>query len=317
MFRSATRADLDEILSWTADSPITAVTEGQLLRGLAAGQYRLSWTWIAEDDGRILARAIWWGRPGGDHPLALDCVLARESAPDPAGLAAGLLDAAHREFRAHGGRDLPAYHLLLPIRWRDAADVRPALSWRIQAAARAGLSDQLERLRYEWTPECGVPAQSGRLTFRPEPDDEVFLAAFRRVAVRSLDGTTVAGVAAIGADQQSRDDMAHYLEMPGDRDWWRLAYTADGQLAGLAIPSRNDAGPVVGYLGVVPELRGHGYGGDLLAEITRLLAASGAGQIRADTDVGNRPMAAAFERAGYRNFAIRLVLSAPLTGTQG
>jgi len=37
----------------------------------------------------------------------------------------------------------------------------------------------------------------------------------------------------------------------------------------------------------------------------------GAQRIRADTDTTNLPMAAAFERAGYRRFGIRLVLSAP------
>jgi hypothetical protein len=33
--------------------------------------------------------------------------------------------------------------------------------------------------------------------------------------------------------------------------------------------------------------------------------------IRADTDLANAPMAASFERTGYRNFARRLVFSAP------
>jgi GNAT superfamily N-acetyltransferase len=312
LFRPATQADTDEVAGWIAESPIATVSESQFLGNLATGQYRLSWTWVAEDDGRIVACAIWWGLPDRGYPLALDCLVASRSAPDRVGLAAGLLDAAHQEFRARGCRDLPAYHLFLPIGWRDEPEVVSALSWRTQAAARAGLGNQLERLRYEWTPSCGVPARPGRFTFLPEPDDEVFLAAFRRVAVGSLDATTVTGVAALGADRQAREEMAIYLEMPGDRDWWRLAYTADGQLAGLAIPSRNDLGPVVGYLGVVPELRGHGYADDLLAEITRFLAARGAEQIRADTDLGNRPMAAAFERAGYRNFAIRLVLSGPV-----
>ena len=70
--------------------------------------------------------------------------------------------------------------------------------------------------------------------------------------------------------------------------------------------------PVVAYLGVVPELRGNGYVEDLLAEITHLLAVAGAQWIQADTDLANRPMAAAFQRAGYRNFAVRIVLSAPM-----
>jgi len=66
---------------------------------------------------------------------------------------------------------------------------------------------------------------------------------------------------------------------------------------------------VNGYLGVVPEMRGHGYAADLLAEATRILAADGAQLVRADTDLANVPMARTFERARYRNFGVRLVLS--------
>jgi RimJ/RimL family protein N-acetyltransferase len=41
-----------------------------------------------------------------------------------------------------------------------------------------------------------------------------------------------------------------------------------------------------------------------------LVAEAGATKIRADTDLENRPMAAAFERAGYQSVGRRLVLSA-------
>ena len=66
-----------------------------------------------------------------------------------------------------------------------------------------------------------------------------------------------------------------YKSMPGDRAWWRLAYDADGKLIGFEIPSANAGGPVVGYLGVLPEHRGHRYIDDLLAEITHQLAETG------------------------------------------
>jgi RimJ/RimL family protein N-acetyltransferase len=107
--------------------------------------------------------------------------------------------------------------------------------------------------------------------------------------------------------------MEIYLAMPGDRDWWRLAYTAaDGQLAGMILPNHStDGGAVVGYLGVVPGLRGHGYLADLVAETTRFHAGRGEPRIAATTDTTNRPMAAAFERAGYRARGIKYVLSAP------
>jgi RimJ/RimL family protein N-acetyltransferase len=50
---------------------------------------------------------------------------------------------------------------------------------------------------------------------------------------------------------------------------------------------------------------------EILAEITRILAAEAdAAAIHADTDLENLPMAAAFERVGYRNVGRRLVLSA-------
>ena len=62
----------------------------------------------------------------------------------------------------------------------------------------------------------------------------------------------------------------------------------------------------IGYIGVVPERRGRGYVNDLLARGTETLLRVGNGQVlRADTDVDNAPMAAAFERAGYRRFATR------------
>ncbi len=315
LLRSITEADLDRVLTVTDDEPIGWIDAGLFRQRLADGQYWPGLTWIAEDGGQILARAIWWLAPGGVYPQALDCLLVRGSMPDRAGLAASLLDAAHEAFRARGMRGLPAYHIFLPAGWRDRPDVAAALSWRREAAAAAGLTGELERLQYEWTPGAGRPARPARLEFRPEPDDEVFLAAFRRVAEGSLDAITIEGRAAAGADRQAREAMSFYLGMPGPRDWWRLAYTPQGRLAGLAIPSRNPDGPVVGYLGVVPELRGQGYVDDLLAEVTHLLAAAGAQRIRADTDLANRPMAAAFERAGYRNFAIRLVRSAPLQHT--
>jgi RimJ/RimL family protein N-acetyltransferase len=53
---------------------------------------------------------------------------------------------------------------------------------------------------------------------------------------------------------------------------------------------------------VVPAHRGHGYVHDLPAAGTSLLAAQNERRIRAATDIGNAPMAAAFARAGYVAF---------------
>ena len=85
-----------------------------------------------------------------------------------------------------------------------------------------------------------------------------------------------------------------------------LAYDKpEGDLVGLIMPARNPTSPVIDYIGVVPERRGEGYVDDLLARGTATLLSAGAERIRADTDTANAPMADAFRRAGYAEFARR------------
>lgn len=252
------------------------------------GEYRPSWTWVALRDGVVVARAAWWAGPEDTAPLALDWF----DFTDP-GAAVRLLRTAplHAE-----------YSLRLPPGWRSSAAVAAAAEARMAAAQRAGLRQLVERYRYRWTPECGVPDRPGRLEFRPEPDDEVILGVFRRVHQGSLDAHARRRIAAAGSDgldAAAREDLAILRWMPSPRDWWRLAYTADGAVAGLTVPCRNYNHPVIGYVAVVPERRGHGYGYDLLVEATHLLVAEGADRIVAATDVTNTPMAAAFAKARY------------------
>ena len=318
LIRPTTEADLDQILAWPVTEPVGVVPADRYREELDRHQYRPEWTGVAEDEGRVLARAIWWGFGGAAYPLALDCVSADGSlaAGGPvsgrAVLAARLIAAGQQALRRPGPSVAPGFEINLPAGWRSDPAVAAAFAWRHDAAARAGLTDELERIRFEWTPDAGLPRSSGRLVFRPEPDDEAFLDVFRQIAVGSLDVITRREVAALGAAHQARDDMGIYLAMPGERDWWRLAYTADGgQLAGMILPNRNSGGAVVGYLGVVPGMRGRGYIDDLVAETTRFHAGRGEPRIAATTDTTNVPMAAAFERAGYRAWGIRYVLSEP------
>jgi RimJ/RimL family protein N-acetyltransferase len=321
IFRAAAGADLARLEPLVVADPASPLTIATFRASVARAEYRPEWTWIAEDggDGAVLAAAIWWGRPGEAAPDTLDGLFAHDSLnrDERAVVAGRLIAAAHRAFAAAGratGGATPDFHVLLPADWRGRRDVVTALSWRWDAAMRAGLTEELERLRFVWTNAAGLPRDSGRLTFGAEPDDGVFEDLFCRVLDGTLDATTRKTADAVGPRAQARLDVAFYRDkMPGDRGWWRVARTRDGEAVGFGIPSRNSDFPVVGYLGVLPEHRGHGYVGDILAEITRVLVAeAGAQIIHADTDLANQPMAAAFERAGYRNFARRVVLSAPL-----
>ncbi|CAL9452422.1 hypothetical protein SUDANB95_02455 [Actinosynnema sp. ALI-1.44] len=304
IFRPMTDTDLERVLPLLVAGEVGAWSDADAFRHrLGTGEYRHEWTWIAEDDGAVHAVAVWWGQA---EPEALDTLHAHGD--DRAAVAARLLATAHESL----GSALE-YHVLLPADWRDQPDAVAALHWRREAAERAGLTEPVERLRYEWTREAGVRAPSPRLRFRAEPDDEVFVDLFRRAVEQSLDAASTQEARAVGAEAQARSDVEFYRDsMLGDRAWWRVAETASGEPVGFGVPSRNTGSATVGYLGVLPEHRGHGYVDDILAEITRFLAEeTGADVIRADTDLTNQPMAKSFERLGYTNFARRLVLSPP------
>jgi GNAT superfamily N-acetyltransferase len=253
------------------------------------GVYRPEWTWVALRGGVVVARAAFFGAPGDTEPVVLDW-----------------FDFTDRAAAVELLRRLPwrvGYELMLPPDWRRHSGVRAAAEARIEAAEAAGYTLLGERLRYTWTPECGLPERPGRLEFRPVPDggegEEAVLDVLRRVHSVTLDAHARLAIAGGGVEQAVREELEYFRWCSSPRSWWRLAYTPDGAPVGLHVPVLIPAGPCVGFVGVVPGQRGHGYAYDLLAECTHQLAAEGAESIVAATDVTNTPMAAHFARAGY------------------
>ncbi|MFB9903630.1 GNAT family N-acetyltransferase [Allokutzneria oryzae] len=268
------------------DCLVGFAARGRTYTAMAAeGEYRPEWTWIAQRDGAVVARAAWWAGPEDDAPLALDWFDFTD-----ADAAVELLRAA--PFRAE-------YSLNMRPGWRDDPDTLAAGTARHDAAVAAGMTPLVERFIYLWTTDCGLPERPSRLVYRPEPDDEVFLDIFRRINEGTLDAHARRAMATSGAEAAASEDLEYLRWMPSPREWWRVAYTPDGDLVGMSVPCHNYSGPVIGYIGVVPEHRGNGYAYDLLAEATHLLVAEGAERIKAGTDKGNTPMAAAFAKAGY------------------
>ena len=213
--------------------------------GWLTGHYRPEWTWVGRrrpPDPGLGHLAGLLAIPGTRwRSTASTCTHRRFAGP--ARSPPGCSPPGRRTSARFQAPRPPQFDLNVPHGWRTDPAVTRSLGWRRRAASLAGLTDELERLRYEWTPGRAVRLPRARLlTFRAEPDDAVFLDAFRRIAAGSLDVTTRRDVAALGAGRQAREDMQIYLSMPGDRTWWRLAYTPGGALAGLAIPSRMRAG---------------------------------------------------------------------------
>ncbi|MEU3720868.1 GNAT family N-acetyltransferase [Streptomyces californicus] len=252
------------------------------------GEYRPDWTWVALRDDTVVARAAWWAAPDDTAPVALDWFDFADGEEE-----AGAELLRRSPLRAE-------FSLLVPPGWREMPQVRDAAEARIDSARAAGMEVLVERYRYEWTPDCPLPERPGRLTFRPEPDDAVILDVLRRCHSVTLDAharRAIAGPGGLDAAAQAELDIFHWF--PSPREWWQLAFTPDGEVAGIHVPAHNPNGPCIGFIGVVPEARGHGYGYDLLVECTRFLVERGAESIAGATDRGNTPMAAAFARAGH------------------
>nr|WP_202886186.1 GNAT family N-acetyltransferase [Kribbella sandramycini] len=287
---------------------INTVTPERYDEYIVSGYYRHEWSWVVEENGVIQALAIWWGGREDDEPFSVDGLyFVGDGDPVPAWSALMQHVLANRPADA----EQPEFHIFLDADWQSDLAIAGAVKARMLAAGAAGLIEVTDRLRYEWLAEYGLPPRSTRLRFEPA-DNEAFVNMFMRISEGSLDAATARDIARLGVEGAAREEVELYeTHLEGDRDWWRFAYDAEGKEIGFAIPSANNGGPVVGYLGVLPEHRGNGYIDDILAEITHLLAETGAVKVRADTDFGNVPMAKAFERGGYRNFAVRRVLSFP------
>ncbi|MFJ8184546.1 GNAT family N-acetyltransferase [Streptomyces sp. NPDC096105] len=250
-------------------------------------RFRPDWKRVALRDGEVVARGAWWGGPDDPEPLTInwfDVAGGEEEA------GAALLRSAPWQVELE---------INLPGGWRDEPGLRPPAEARFAAARAAGYELLVERFLYRWTPERGLPERPGRLRFSAEPDDTVFFDALRRIHSVTLDAHALKAVEEGGLDQAAQEELDFFHWCPSPREWWQTAHTPEGDLAGIHVPAHNPSGPVIGFVGVVPEQRGHGYAYDLLVECTRFLVEQGAEYVSAATDRGNAPMAAAFTRAGF------------------
>ncbi|MDH6133373.1 RimJ/RimL family protein N-acetyltransferase [Kitasatospora sp. MAA4] len=277
---------------------IPYVFNHEVAADLESGHRRPAWTWVAlDEDGRLLARVSWWCRPSDVEPLLLDVF---DYLPGHRAAGAALLRAA---LAAVVPADVvpPRYTRFLPADWRADAELCAAVEGRLAVVQELGARPFVERLRLRWTAGTPVPAPTGRLAFRAVAGEVELIDLLTRILPGTLDAHSLDDLSRMTPRQAAQfhydDEFAQYTS---PRDWWRVAsLPLSGEPVGLVVAARNSYRPIIAYLGVLPAHRGQGYADEILAEGTRVLAATGPECIGASTDVGNTPMAAAFARAGY------------------
>lgn len=271
---------------------------------VSEGRRRPDWMWVALDGDRLLARVSWWRRSLEDPaPFLMDVLDVDDTAEDIDRVAVmeALLRAA---VPAVLGTETPPpeYLRFVDADWREGPLNHRAVEERREAVARLGGEPFVERLRFEWNAETTpLPSTDDRLRFRQIRDEEEILGLMVRALEGTLDGHDREDLENASPEKVAADNYAEeFARYSTPRDWWRIATLSNGEPVGFVLPARNASHPIIGYIAVLPEHRGHGYIDGLLAEGTRVLVEEGGvSYVQAATDLGNVPMARAFERAGY------------------
>lgn len=268
---------------------------------LAKGAMRRDWCFLAEWNGAPVARIAFWTLPGAGSPSDIVLFDLPWSSPEAEAFGASMLRRVADRARTLGATAL-GYVLDTPLQapqWQAEPERRRAL------LAANGFEIRRETFRFELDSATPVPPPAGGLVFRSMA--EVGEAEFRAATERVTEGTLDRRI----GDEDMFADMQGLRHEPG---WWELAYGPDGALVGLVMPALAPSMATIGYVGVVPERRGRGHVHALLARGTATLARIGRWPVRADADTRNSPMADAFRRAGWREFAIRTEFERPLAG---
>jgi RimJ/RimL family protein N-acetyltransferase len=192
---------------------------------------------------------------------------------------------------------------MLPGDWREDHELRPRVESLAAVVEGQGAKPFVERLRSQWDRGTPVAAPDGRLSFRAVAGRGEPVGLMAEVLDGTLDAHSRRDLLTMTPDQVAGrhhdHEMAGYATPP---DRWRVGVLPGGEPVGFVIAARNAHHAIIAYIRVRPAHRGHGYIDALPAEGTRVLAAQSVPRVRATTDVGNTPMAAAFARAGHVTF---------------
>jgi RimJ/RimL family protein N-acetyltransferase len=294
----------------------TQDVEHYLQQMLLQGSVRLEWCFVAEEAEQIIGTLAYWALPTAGKPTDIVLLTLPWERADFLSVGTQLLgDTLQKIQQTYPIKEIG--HVL------DQPPMKP--QWQFFPEQRLALLQHMgfqivrNALRFEWKSErqpqgIGATTEPQRLVFRSlhELDADAFIAAIEQVSALTFDQWIQQGRELYGPKQQARDLFEDLQRMEYDPTWWQLAYTPQNELVGLVIPAKNPSMAVIGYIGVLPGFRGKGYVNDLLASGTASLYHAGFTTIRADTDVSNFPMANAFRRAGYQQFATRYDLQLPL-----
>jgi ribosomal protein S18 acetylase RimI-like enzyme len=303
-FRTADQSSLESFLSVSAASRYQPELEEYCATLLRQRSTKPSWCIIAFESGRPVARAALWSMP--DQAIPSDLVLIHADWDDRA-LANGRALLAHLHERAAGlGAEALQHHVDNPP---GPPQYQEDESARVRLLTESGYDLLRDGLRWLYTTSAAdhQAQPEATLAFRGLPDvgEDAFVDAIAATYEGTRDTWLTRTIEERGLLGAARSDFLDYRQMDHRPDWWELAYTPEGALAGVIMAARNPGSAVIAYVGVAPEQRGRGFAPQLVRRGTQHLVAAGDPEIRGDCDRDNVAMVKAFQRAGYEEIARR------------
>jgi RimJ/RimL family protein N-acetyltransferase len=260
------------------------------------------WCVLALDGGVPSARAALWTLPGGEVPTDLVLIDTDWKGRDRSAVQAAMTKAHHlaREL----GADALNHSIDTPP---TAPQYQENEDARIRLMEGCGYELLRDGVRWLHTDRSAPPVPEFPLVYRAltEVGEATFVDAMAATYAGTRDSWINQSIAEQGALGAARADFTQSQDMDHRPEWWELAYTAEGALAGVIMAARNPTSAVIAYVGIVSEQRGCGMGADLVRRGAATLLAAGATEIRGDCDRDNTGMIRAFERAGFTQFARR------------
>ena len=173
---------------------------------------------------------------------------------------------------------------------------------RLQEIYRQAGYDLLQERAAYWWPDPWPPVDvPKRLSFQSmdEFGEHRMIELFEQVTQGTLDRTDQLKMDRFGVQNHALQYFDMLRSMNHHSAWWQVGLNGYGTVVGMVAPvllAPNEG--TIGYVGVVPDQRGQGYGHDLLAKGVSILQSRGLDQIHCETDARNRPMIDAFRSVG-------------------
>lgn len=286
--------ELDEFIHLAQSSHSPEQLREWLLTSWKKGESFPEWCFIAEQDGQWVGRVAYWSFPSSAADIKMFGLSLPWDHPDYLTMAKALMTKSLRQMQQLGATNLEGrLYVDSPF-----LEERKAIFGTVSIPI---IQDKMGFICHQWNHQ---PVQPEWLHFKNlnEVGEETFIQAIQLVSQDTLDREDAMMISRLGAGSAAVEYFRQLQDMDCQPAWWQLAYDDDQQLIGLVIAQQlhtDESKGVINYLGVVPPLRGQGFGCDLLQQGLLTLFDAGVTEVIADVDSNNEPLVRALYRVGF------------------